>query len=256
MSRSWIRQQAPFTMCVERCDHRELEVVDGLRLSSAARSVCFEMRYAAHLDAALSALEMACFHDLVSVEEASAWIDLHPSYTGIEQARQARDRADENAWSPREHFLRKWWLPEVPTLVCNHPVFDRNGRHLGTPDVIDPRTGVMGEYDGGLHLDRARRGLDVRREHDFRTHGLEPVTMLADDAFNPGPFKMRLKAAYLRAEQRPASEHRWTLELPDWWVPTFTVEQRRALSESQRRAWLKNRQPPAIVADVPNQWPA
>lgn len=261
MPRSLLRAQPSFTVCTERWDHRELEVVDGLQVGSAVRSVCFEMRYAAHLDAALSALEMACFHDLVSVAEASAWIDLHPSYTGIEQARQARDLAHENAWSPMEHHLRRSWLPQVPVLLCNHPVFDLNGRHIGTPDVIDPRTGVLGEYDGGLHLEGARRAIDVRREHDFRAHGLEPVTMLSEDAFNPGPFKLRLRAAYLRVEQRPASERRWTLELPDGWVPTFTVEQRRALTESQRRVWLRNRMPPddpiaGIVPDVPNRWPA
>ncbi|HET6937910.1 MAG TPA: hypothetical protein VFI19_04870 [Nocardioides sp.] len=261
MPRSLLREQAAFTICTERWDHRELEVVDGLQVGSAVRSICFEMRYAAHPEDALAALEMACFHDLVSVDEASTWIDWHPSYTGIEQAREARDLADENAWSPMEHHLRRCWLPHVPLLLCNHPVFDLNGRHMGTPDVIDPRTGVLGEYDGGLHLEGARRAADLRREHDFRVHGLEPVTMLSQDAFNPGPFKLRLRTAYHNAEQRPASERRWTLELPDWWVPTFTVEQRRALSESQRRTWLKNRLPPSspiagIVPDAPNRWPA
>jgi hypothetical protein len=160
-----------------------------------------------------------------------------------------------------EHNLRGFWLPDVPVLLTNHPVFDLDGRHVGTPDVIDPRTGVLGEYDGGIHLEGARRAVDVRREHDFRSHGLEPVTMLSDDCFNSNPFKLRLRAAYVRAEQRPASERRWTLELPDWWVPTFTVAQRRALPDSERRIWLKHRQPPSgttngIVPDVPNTWPA
>jgi hypothetical protein len=245
LPRSLLREQPSFTVCTERWDPRELEVVDGLQVAAAVRAVCFEMRYAAHTADALSALEMACFHDLVSVEEASAWIDLHPSYTGIEQSRQARDLADENAWSPMEHHLRGHWLPQVPLLLTNHPVFNLNGRHIGTPDVIDPRTGVMGEYDGELHLAAARRAVDVRRENDFRTHGLEPVTMLSGDSFNPTPFKFRLRAAYLRAEQRPASDRLWTLQLPDWWVPTFTVAQRRALSEHQRLIWLKHRRPTA-----------
>lgn len=256
-----VRSQPSFICCTERWDHREVENVDGLRLATAVRSVCFEMRYAAHESAAVAALEMACFHDLVSLEEASAWIDLHPSYTGIEQSRRARSLADENAWSPMEHHLRRCWLPGVPVLLTNRPLFDLNGRHIGTPDVIDPRTGVSGEYDGGLHLSGSRRATDVRREHDFRAHGVEPVTMLRDDAFNPAAFQQRLRAAYHRAEQRPASDRRWTLELPPWWRPTFTVEQRRALSESERRIWLKHRQPPrgpggAIVPDLPNTWPA
>ena len=259
MSRAKIRQQPGFTICEERWDHGELEVVDGLQLASAVRAACFEMRYAANLADALSALEMACFHDLVSVEEVSAWVDLHPSYTGIEQARRARDLGDENAWSPVEHHLRSSWLPQVPTLLTNRPVFDLNGRLIGTPDVIDPVTGVTGEYEGEVHLAGARRAKDLRREHGFRSHGLEPVVMLSEDRYNANPFKLRLREAYARIDARPASERRWTLELPDWWVPTFTVAQRRALSEEERRIWLRNRQPPpdlqaGIVPDVPNTW--
>jgi hypothetical protein len=259
MSRAMIRQQPGFTICMERRDHRELEVVDGLHVASAVRATCFEMRYAANLADALSALEMACFHDLVSVEEASAWVDLHPSYTGIEQARQARDLADENSWSPVEHHLRSAWLPQVQRLLTNHPVFDLNGRLIGTPDVIDPVTGVAGEYEGDVHLAGARRARDVRREHDFRSHGLEPVVMLSEDRYNANPFKLRLRDAYSRVESRPASERRWTLELPAWWVPTFTVSQRRALTPEERRTWLRHRQPPpdlrlGIVPDVPNTW--
>lgn len=261
MPRALLREQPGFTVCTERWDHGELEVVDGLQVASAVRAVCFEMRYADHLAHALSALEMACFHDLVSLEEVSAWVDLHPSYTGIEQARQARDLGDENSWSPVEHHLRSGWLPEVPLLQTNRPVFDLNGRLIGTPDVIDPATGVTGEYEGGIHLAGARRAKDVRREHDFRSHGLEPVVMLSDDRYNANPFKLRLRDAYARIEARPATERRWTLELPAWWVPTFTVAQRRALSDEERRIWLRHRQSPpppqlGIVPDVPNAEPA
>ena len=261
MARAMIRQQSGFTICMERRDHRELEVVDGLELASAVRAVCFEMRYAANLADALSALEMGCFHDLVSVEEVSRWVDLHPSYTGIEQARQARDLGNENAWSPMEHHLRGAWLPQVQRLLTNHPVFDLNGRLIGTPDVIDPVTGVTGEYEGEIHLAGERRSKDVRREHGFRSHGLEPVVMLSEDRFNANPFKLRLRDAYAQVAARPASARRWTLELPDWWVPTFTVAQRRALTEEERRIWLRYRQPSpdlhaGIVPDVPNTWPA
>lgn len=258
MPRSLVKVQPTFVCCTERWDHRELEVVDGLQVASSVRSVCFEVRYADHDLDALSALEMACFHDLVSVDEASDWIDRHPSYTGIEQARRARDLADENAWSPMEHHLRRCWPVRSARLLTNHPLFDLDGRHLGTPDVIDPETGVLGEYDGGLHLAGARRAADVRREHVFRDHGLEPVTMLRADAFAPTEFQARVRAAYGRIAQRPASERQWTLELPPWWRPTFTVEQRRALSESERRVWLKHRQAPdpGIVPDLPHGWPA
>ena len=41
-----------------------------------------------------------------------------------------------------------------PRPLCNVPVFDRFGQHIGTPDLLDPVAGVVGEYDGALHLER------------------------------------------------------------------------------------------------------
>ena len=141
-------------------------------------------------------------------------------------------------------MLSRWVGASYPPPLTNRPVFDLNGRHIGTPDLIDPNTGVMGEYDSLIFHNAARRAKDLQRDHDFRSHGLEPVSMVTGDLEFAGAFLMRLRAAYARAEARPASERRWTLELPPWWVPTFTVAQRRALSESQRKIWLRHRRPP------------
>jgi hypothetical protein len=244
MSFRTIRGQPGLLLCNERWTPRDVIVVDGLPITTAARSVAWEMRYAPSPWQAASHLDMAAYHDLVSIEEASAWIDSHPSYTGIEQARLGRHLADENAWSPREHVPRLIWENAgYPRPLTNRPLFNRSGNHIGTPDLIDPRSGVLVEYDGPLHLVAERRTTDLRREHDFREHGLEPVTMVRGDLPDSGPFLARLRAAYLRAEHRPASERRWTLELPSWWVPTFIVEQRRALTDSEKAIWLRHRRP-------------
>jgi hypothetical protein len=244
MSFRTIRTQPGLHLCNERWSPGDVRVVDGLRVTTPRRSVAYEMRYAASPWQAVSRLDMAAYHDLVSIEEASAWIDSHPSYTGIEQARLGRHLADENAWSPREHLPRLLWEGAgYPRPLTNRPLFDPSGNHIGTPDLIDPRSGVVVEYDGPLHLAAERRTSDLRREHDFREHGLEPVTMVRGDMPDTGPFLARLRAAYQRAERRPASERHWTLELPPWWVPTFTVEQRRALTDAERAIWLRHRQP-------------
>lgn len=245
MPRTLIRPRPGLLLCNERWDPREIVVVDGLRLTSAPRSVAFSMRYASHVWAATAVLDMAAYHDVASIDEVSAWIDRHPSYTGIEQSRCGRDLADENAWSPQEVFMRLTWTGAgFPVPLTNRPVFDLQGRHIGTPDLIDPRLGVTGEYEGSLHRAGARRALDLDREHGFRTHGLEPVTMVSADRMNPGPFLARLRTAYQDAERRPDSERQWTLELPPWWVPTFTVSQRRALSLYERERWLRHRNTP------------
>jgi hypothetical protein len=240
MPRRSIRPQPLMQLCEERFSLRETSVVDGVRVTSAVRSTAFAMRYAPGLIAAVVALDMACFHDLVSIAEVSAWVDEHPSYTGIEQARDALPLADENAWSPAEVGLRLDW-PGAGVVLTNRPVFDLDGRHLGTPDVIDPVAGVLGEYDGALHLTGSRRAKDLRREERFRTHGLEQVTQVAADVRDPGPYVERVRSAYARAARRPASDRRWTLVLPPWWPPTFTVAQRRSLDAGARAIWLRHR---------------
>ncbi len=50
--------------------------------------------------------------------------------------------------------MRMIWVVDagLPRPLCNMPIFDRHGRHIGTPDLLDPVAGVVGEYDGALHL--------------------------------------------------------------------------------------------------------
>jgi hypothetical protein len=99
----------------------------------------------------------------------------------------------------------------------------------------------VGEYDSELHLERTRRRRDIEREHRFQAVGLETVAMVTGEIAEPAQFIERLHAAYARAARRPASDRRWTIAPPSWWTPTFTVEQRRALTEEQKASWLRHR---------------
>jgi hypothetical protein len=122
------------------------------------------------------------------------------------------------------------------------PVFDRNGRFVGTPDVIDPAAGVYGMYDGGLHLTGTVRHVDDAKEAAYRRIGLEGVTMMSGDIADSDPFRLRLREAYARAGRLPQSQRAWTLETPRWWLDTTTVAARRALSSYDRRRLLAHRQ--------------
>jgi hypothetical protein len=62
--------------------------------------------------------------------------------------------------------------------------------------------------------------------------------MVAADRRDPGAYHERLRHAYRAAQRQPVSERSWTLELPSWWVPTWTVSQRRRLTQNQRERWL------------------
>ncbi len=223
---------------------RRMAIVhDGLRITQAVWSVSFEMRYAEDWRRAVVALDMAAYNDLVSLEEQAELLSHQNGWTGVPQARKAHAFADENSWSPAEVLMRLVWEvdAELPRPLTNRPVFDLRGRHLGTPDLIDPQTGLMGEYDGPGHLPRAQRARDINRADLLRAHDLESVIMVAEDFQDLDAYLHRLYEARRRAERHPAEHRTWTIEPPSWWTPTLTVAQRRALTAEQRQRFLGHR---------------
>ena len=239
-----IRPQPGVVVSAEHLDENDLVEHDGLRTTTSVRSLLFELRFARTLAAAVVAIDMAAYSDLVSLCELAEFVSRHVGWPGIRRARLALAQADENSWSPRETLMRFIWecVAGLPRPLTNVPVFDRHGRHVGTPDILDVRAGVVGEYDGAVHLTRESRGRDLGREDAFRSVGLEYFTMLATDAGHQGALVARMEAARRRALWLAPDACRWTVDPPSWWVPTTTVEQRRALTPDQRRRWLAHRQ--------------
>lgn len=219
----------------------EILVVDGLPVTSPWRSTAFEVRRAPTLTDAVRWIDLAAARDLVAVDEMATYAAALNGWTGVGRLREAVALADENVWSPTETDLRLAWISiGVTPVLTNPPIFDLAGRHLGTPDVLDPRLGIVGEYDGALHLDGGRRARDITREGTFRRAGLEYVTMTGPDRRDPADFLRRTRDA--RERQRALGTDRpvrWTLTPPAWWTPTSTVAQRRALTAEQRARYLR-----------------
>ena len=242
---SSIRPQAGIAISEERLDPSQIQPYAGIRVTAPAYALLFEIRYARSLRSALRCADMAAYDDIVSREELGILVAQCSGWTGIDLGRQVYALMDENAWSPAEVSMRDVWATDagMPRPLTNRPVFDVHGHLVGTPDLIDPVGGVCGEYDSELHLERTRRRRDVEREERLRAVGLEPVAMVTGDIGDPWPFVARLRAAYARAERRPSVDRRWTIDPPSWWIPTLTVEQRRALTAEQRDRLLRHRRP-------------
>lgn len=225
----------------ERIRPDELDELDGLRVTLPVRSVLFEVRRAPTLEKAVEVLDMACFNDLVSLDEIAAGIVGLRSWTGVQRCRDALPLADENACSPAEVRLRMIWTRVVGrgAIVTNRPVFDRAGRQLATIDVLDVAAGVAGEWQGEHHFERDQRRRDLQREQLLREHGLEYVEFVAGEPHDR--TVARIQGAYARAARVPASARAWTDVLPDGWASTFTVADRRKLSDRERVRLLRHR---------------
>jgi hypothetical protein len=220
----------------------DVEEVDGLPVTIVERAVSYEACRARTLVAAVRTIDLACADDLVDLTSLERYVARLVGRPGVRLLRTALAAADENVWSPQEVPLRLLWREEIPcSLATNRPVFDLHGRHLLTPDVIDVEAGVVGEYDGAVHLESGQRRVDLDRDELLRDHGLERVTMMSAARPDAASFRSRLRAAYRRAAQRQGRARSWTTEQPPWWVDTSTVAARRALTDLQREIWLRHR---------------
>jgi hypothetical protein len=236
-----IRSQLGIDVSQERLGPGDLLTWDGLPIVSPVRALYFAMRYAANVRRAVRLVDMTAFADIVSLLEITSYVHAHPGWTGAPQAREALTLADENAWSPMEVDTRLCWLVDagLPPVLTNRPLFDRAGRHLATPDLIEVDAGVVVEYNGAVHLDPVLRRLDVSREDLYRSLGLEVVVAVAGQSRSELARMMR--AAHARARFERERERTWTITPPPWWTPTLTVQQRRALEPELRRRLLRHR---------------
>ncbi len=218
----------------------DVEEVDGLRLTCPLRAVSYEACRARTLPAAVRTIDLAAAGDLVDLESLADYASRLISRPGVRLFKRAVGHADENVWSPQEPPMRLVWKAHVPRpLLTNRPLFDRAGRHLITPDLLDEEAGVVGEYDGAVHLEHGPRRRDLDRDALYRDLRLELVTMMSSDRRDTDHFVARLAAAYQRAAERRGSPRTWTTEQPAWWVDTSTVARRRALTADQRAIWLR-----------------
>lgn len=238
-----IRSQPGFVVHQERLGPPELIVHDGVSVTTAARSLCFMLRYAADVRQAVQSADMTAYSDLVSRDECTAYCLEHPGWTGIPQARDAVLLMDENSWSTWECWMRILWQLDAgfPRPLCNQPIFDLSGHHIATPDILDLESGTYGEYDGAMHLEGRRRARDEARANKLRNVGLEGFTIMATDIAKPEDAIQRMIDARNRAKWEPESRRQWTIASPSWWTPTHTVELRRKLTSRQRERFLRNR---------------
>lgn len=236
------RSRPGILLTAERLPLSQWYVLDGVNGTHPLRSAAYEARRASSLRRAVVALDMALQTDRVSITELVEHAGTLNGWAGVEQLRQAVGLADENSWSPMEPEMRLHWQLDLglPHPLCNHPIFDLAGNHIGTPDLLDVEAGVVGEYDGGLHLAGERRASDIQRESLFRRAGLEYVTMTSIDRRDPTQFLRRTREARERV-LRLGPERRWTVDPPAWWTPTVTVEQRRSLTAADRERFLRHR---------------
>lgn len=194
--------------------------VGGLWCAAPPRAVYDELRRRRGLREAVVAIDMAAAAGLTSVAAVRDYVQTSGPWTGVGLARRALALAVDRSGSPMETRMRLVWELDagLGRPLCNVPVFARDGTLLGHPDLFDPVAGVVGEYDGAVHLTPAWRRRDVSREARFRDHGLEYVTVVGGELADPTAVVRRMRAARRRARFLAEPDRAWTLTPPAWYV--------------------------------------
>jgi hypothetical protein len=190
---------------------------DGLSCVPLAQAVFDEVRHSPGIVTATVALDMALESGLVTLAEMREYVAGQAGVAGVPLARWALELADEHSASPPETRLRLVWVLtlDLPRPLVNVAVFDRRGRLLGFPDLLDQEAGLAIEYDGLDHRSADRHSDDVDREAAFRAVGLELTRVTTRDLADRSRLARRLAAARQRARFENPKERRWTTR-PPW----------------------------------------
>lgn len=207
-----IRPQAGVLVCRSTLDPAEVDVVDGLRVTGHARTA-FDLARAGSVADALGSVDAYLRATRLSRAELWAEVAKRGRWTGVPQARVVAGLADPMAASPQESWLRLVWLQAgLPMPLVNVPVFDRDGVFVGKPDLLDPASGLAGEYEGDQHrTDATQWRTDVGRYRRFERLGLLVVRATAADRRNPAELIAALVRARRRGLARQRSSDGWSL---------------------------------------------
>lgn len=188
-------------------------VVGGVPVTTGDRTA-FDLARRLPLHQAVVGLDRLLHLGVATREGVVSVMSSSRRWRGIAAARRSLRLADEGSESPQESLLRLAWIAAgFPVPRANRVVRDLDGRFVARVDLVDGDAGVVGEYDGAVHADAARRSDDARRQEGLDSLGLVVVRATAVDLLPGGvaAWQRRLRGGYQRAGRRPAAARRWTI---------------------------------------------
>ena len=182
------------------------DVVDsgGVPVTCPVRTVFDLGRRARDLRDAVVTLDQALRCLDLGVDDVREYAAARAGWRGAGLLNQALPLVNGRARSRPESRLRLVWLldAQLPTPQVNPEVVDGRGRLLGLPDLLDPGSGLVGEYDGSQHRELDQHLSDNVREERFERIGLTVVRATSRDL--PGRLLVsRLQAGHDDARRRP-----------------------------------------------------
>ena len=192
-------------------DADDVVEIGGVRVTSAVRTA-FDLARFGSAARAVEALDVLGRGRPELAEELARYAEKRPGWRGLPQVRRAITRATPRARSVRETTFRLFWIDEcgLPAPQVNAAIRDGSGHLLGLGDLLDPGTGLVGEYDGGGHRQERQHALDNAREEALEDAGLTVVRVSNPDlGIYRRRTRMRLETGLVRARRTPRGLWSW-----------------------------------------------
>jgi hypothetical protein len=196
--------------------------IGGVPVTSVLRTAFDLARRADDLTEAVCLLDALGHATELSFADVAEYAAARRRWLGARRVLVAAGLTDRRSLSLYESRLRMLWTLDarLPGPACNVPLFGPGGELLGFPDLFDPESGVVAEYDGAHHRDPDQQSSDNAREERFERHGLIVVRAGVRDLFQLKADTIeRLRAAYFDGIRRDRGRDAWRLQPPEDWSP-------------------------------------
>lgn len=184
--------------------------VDGLPVTGRIRTA-FDLGRWSSAESAVVALDTIARQARVDPNAVIAYARAHPRLRRARLAGRAAGLADPLSRSAGESRYRYCWMVDagLPRPVCNAYIVDAEGVVVACADLLDPDSGLCGEYDGSTHRELESHTEDNNREERLEDLGLVVVRSTNMDLWraNRPRTVQRMRRAHARA--RSAGPGRW-----------------------------------------------
>lgn len=191
-------------------EHDDVVTVRGVPVTSPVRTAFDLGRTATDVYSAVADVDAVLRATRTSVETLCDYTSARPGWKGVPLLREALPLLDPRARSRPESRMRVVWMLDAGLARPEVNVETRSttdGVLLGIPDLLDPETGLVGEYDGSGHREQEQHGADNIREEGLEDAGMTVVRGVWKDVLRRHGLARRLRSGFDRA--RRAQRRTW-----------------------------------------------
>lgn len=207
-----IRPRPEIDISRARLPTGDVTVVDGVPVTVGARAF-IELARQQSVENAVVSFDAGLRSGALTHDAVTSRLLAAPGHRDAQHLDRVLALADGRARSgPESRFRLIWRSAGLGRPLVNVEVFDGRGHLIAIPDLLDPLSGLVGEYDGAGHRSLSQHTEDNAREERLEDHNLVVVRASALDLWRDrDQLVRRLRSGRERALARDRSRDDWRI---------------------------------------------